>query len=248
SAVYTLDNPKAPKVILIKADREGGGFVKGTTSIEIAGHDDMSLTLIKSGSAKTRWIKQDPYRYLLVLAGRTGTFYDGSGPTFPMLIKTDGRQTQIDALGIYADGGKWAFGPIPAETYNEFMREPRKDSDVLLRLEITAAQYERGLRIVRTWERRVRNNELLYPDLTMDNILVAKQVTESLNQSGEKFKLYKLDWSINDHISNARLDDAPKSRIPFMYFKELKRLNQSLHVPDVKFYEIIRPAQKEAGQ
>ena len=74
----------------------------------------------------------------------------------------------------------------------------------MLRLEITAAQYERALKIVKTWERRARNNELLYPDLPMDNILLAKQVTESLNQCGEKFKLYKLDWSMEDHISSLR--------------------------------------------
>ncbi|HET9532851.1 MAG TPA: hypothetical protein VFQ92_21025 [Blastocatellia bacterium] len=244
SAVYTFDNPKAPKVILVKAEKEGGGFTKGITSIEISGYDDTSLTLVKPGSGQTRWVKVDPHRYYLVLAGRIGIFYDGSGPTFSMVVKTDGEQTQIDALGIYDGGGKWAFGPIPVEVYKEFMKEPAKGSDVLLRLEITAAQYERSLNVVKTWERRVRNNELLYPDLTMDNILVAKQVTETLNLCGERFKLHKLDWSLDDHISHAELDDPPRGRIPYMYFKELKRLNQSAHVPDEKFYEHVRMAQK----
>lgn len=248
SAVYTLDNPKAPKVILVKSDKEGGLFAQGTTSVEIAAHDDTSVTLVKPGSAPTRLVRVDPHRYFIVLAGRMGTFYDDSGPTFPMMIKTDGQQTQIDAVGIYADGGKWAFGTIPAETYNQFMKEPGKGSDVMLRLEITVAQYERGLKIVKTWERRARNNELLYPDLWMDNILVAKQVTESLNQCGEKFKLYKLDWSMEDHISSSSpRDDNPFTRIPYLYFKELKRLNQSLHVPDEKFYGLGR-MQKQAGQ
>ncbi len=248
SAVYTLDNPKAPKVILVKSDKEGGLLMQGTTSMEIAAHDDTSVTLIKPGSAPMRLVRVDPHRYFIVLAGRMGTFYDDSGPTFPMMIKTDGQQTQIDAVGIYADGGKWAFGTIPAETYNQFMKEPGKGSDVMLRLEITAAQYERGLKIVKTWERRARNNELLYPDLWMDNILVAKQVTESLNQCGEKFKLYKLDWSMEDHISSSSpRDDNPFTRIPYLYFKELKRLNQSLHVPDEKFYGLGR-MQKQAGQ
>jgi hypothetical protein len=236
SAVYTLDNPKAPKVILVKADKEVGGFAQGITSMEITGYDDTSVTLTKSGSAPTRWVRVDPNRYFIVLAGRIDTFYDHSGPTFPMMIKTDGKQTQIDAVGTYNVRGYWAFGTIPPETYKEFMKEPRKDSDVMLRLEITAVQYERGLKIVKTWERRAHNNELLYPDLTMDNILVAKEVTESLNQCGEKFKLYKLDWSMEDHISNSPLDSPPISRIPYLYFKELKRLNQALHVPDEKFY------------
>jgi hypothetical protein len=247
SAVYTLDNPKAPKTILIKSEK-AGAFAQGTTSFDIASHDDTSLTLVKPGSAPVRWVRVDPNRYFIVLAGRTGTFYDGSGPTFPMMIKTDGKQTQIDAVGIYALRGYWAFGTIPAETYNEFMKEPRKDSEVMLRLEITAAQYERGLKIVKTWERRARNNELLYPDLPMDNILLVKQMTESLNQCGEKFKLYKLDWSLNDHIStDSRLDDVLLTTIPFRVFKELKRLNQSLHVTDEKFYGHEK-MQKQAGQ
>lgn len=248
SAVYTLDNPKAPKTILIKADKNGGGFAEGITSMEITGYDDTSLTFVKPGSAPTRWVRVDSNRYFLVLAGRTGTFYDGSGPTFPMLIKMDGQKTQIDAVGTYNVRGYWAFGVIPAETYNEFMKDTRKDSDVMLRLEITAAQYERGLKIVRTWVRRAQSNELLYPDLTMDNILVAKQVTESLNQCGEKFKLYNLDWSMEDRISNSLLDSPPISRIPFLYFRELRRLNESLHVTDEKFHEAEHPMQLRGGR
>jgi hypothetical protein len=248
SAVYTLDNPKTPKTILVKADKEMGVFAQGTTSFDIASHDETSLTLTKPGSAPVRWVRVDPDRYFLVLAGRTGTFYDGSGPTFPMVIKTDGKQTQIDAVGIYALRGYWAFGTIPAETYNEFMKESRKDSEVMLRLEITTAQYERALKIVKTWERRARNNELLYPDLPLDNILLVKQVAETLNQCEEKFKVYKLDWSLNDHISTAsRLDDVLQTTIPFMFFKEMKRLNESLHVTDEKFYGHDK-MQKQTGQ
>ena len=237
TAGYTLDNPKAPQVILVKADKEAGGFAQGMTSMDITRYDDNSVTFTKPGSSPIRWVRVDPNRYFIVLAGRIGTFYDGSGPTFPMMIKTDGQQTQIDAVGIYRGrDSHWAFGTIPADTYNEFMKEPSRDTDVMLRLEITAVQYERGLKIVKAWERRSRNSELLYPEYTMNNILVAKEVTETLNQCGEKFKLYNLDWSMNDHISHSPLDSPPISRIPFLYFKELKRLNESLHVGDEKFH------------
>ena len=134
--------------------------------MDVTAYDDTSVTLTKPGSTLARWVRVDPYRYFIVLAGRVGTFYDGSGPTFPMLIKTDGRQTQIDAVGTYDVRGYWAFGAVPPETYQAFLKEPRQESDVMLRLEITAAQYERGLKIVKTWERRARNNELLYPEWT----------------------------------------------------------------------------------
>lgn len=237
SATYQLDNPRAPKAITFTATKAGGGFAQGATSMKVIKYDDASFTCENAGSGAISWIRVDPHRYFLVLAGRSRTFYDNSGPAFPMLIKMDGQQTQIDAVGIYSIRGKRMFGPIPAETYQDFMKDPRAASDVMLRLEITPAQYERGLKILRTWERRAQEGVLLYPDVSLDNILLVKQVTEILDQCGEKIKLYKLDWGYEDKIS----DNNPPPHIPFLFFKEMRRLNESLHVRDEKFHEYGRP-------
>lgn len=242
TATYKLDNPKAPKAILFKADKAGGGLDKGATSLSITGYDDESMTCAKSGYEPTRWVKVDPNRYFIVLAGRSGVFYDLSGPAFPMLIKMDEGKTQVDALGIYSVRNSEAFGPVPAEIYNEFMKETTKASDVMLRLEITGAQYERGLKVLRHWERRLQEGTLLYPDLSMDNILLVKQVTETLNQCSQKIKLHNLDWGIEDKIS----DKTKPTHIPFLYFKELRRLNESLHVRDEAFQDQTR--MRQAGQ
>ncbi|HEX5082661.1 MAG TPA: hypothetical protein VFY40_11485, partial [Blastocatellia bacterium] len=118
------------------------------------------------------------------------------------------------------------------------MKESRAASDVMLRLEITPAQYQRGLKILQTWDRRAREGALLYSDLSMDNILLVKQVTESLNQCGEKINLYKLDWGVEDKIS----DDNPIPQVPFLFFKEMRRLNESLHLRDEKFQEYTTAA------
>ena len=236
SAGYMLDDPKAPKAVLFREISGGGKFPLGTSSLDITGYDDSTLTVKMPGHEAMRWTRLDSSRYFIILAGRVRTFYDGSGPTFPMMVKTDGRHTQIDAVGTFPSGNSWAFGPIPVEIYSEFLKEPKQDSDIMFRLEINGPQYERGLKIVQTWERRVREGALLYADTRLDNILVAKQVTESLNQCGERIKLYKLDWSLEDGISSSSpKDDNPISRIPFLYFRELKRLNESLHVGDEKF-------------
>ena len=184
-------------------------------------------------------------RYFLVLAGRRGTFYDKSGPAFPMLIKLDGELTRVDAVGVYSDQGQRKFGTVPEEAYREFIKEPSAASDVMLRLEITSAQYERGLKILRTWERRINEDALLYDDVFMDNILLVKQVAESLNQCGEKeVKLYKLDWSAEDRLS----EGVQISLIPLLFFKELRWLNESLHVRDDKFQEYRDAAAKQAKQ
>ncbi|HVF90516.1 MAG TPA: hypothetical protein VNH22_10650 [Blastocatellia bacterium] len=244
TATYKLDDPGAPKAITFKAAREGGGFAQGTTSMGIAGYDDVSITCVRPGVGPVRWVRVDPYRYFVALVGRSGTFYDRSGPAFPMLLKIDEGKTQVDAVGIYAIRNAPIFGTVPPETYNEFMKEPGNGSDVMLRLEITGTQYERGLKILRTWERRVMESELLYPDIFMDNILLVKQLTESLNQCGERIKLYNLDWGVDDKVS----DNRRPSHIPFLYFKELRRLNESLHIRDEKFGEYGHQMQKSAGQ
>ena len=245
-ATYTLDDLKAPKRISFTTPEGVGAIAQGTTLLEITGYDDQSFTFVRPGYGPTRLVRIDAFNYYLVLAGRSGTFHDGSGPTFPMVIKMDGGRAQIDAVGIYSAGGKWVFGSIPAETYNEFMEEPRKDSDVMLRLKITEAQYERSLKIIRTWERRAREGTLLYPDIELSNILLVKQVTEGLNQCGEKIKLYNLDWGVNDHISEITAKN-PASRAPFMYFKELRRLNEPLHVRDEQFHG-NKPSKQPTGR
>jgi hypothetical protein len=187
----------------------------------------------------------EPHRYFLVLASRNGTFYDKSGPAFPMLIKLDGERTHVESVGIYSIQGKRKFGTVPEESYREFMKEPSAASDVMLRLEITSSQYERGLKVLRTWERRVREGALLYSKSSMNNLLLLKGVTESLNQCGEKeIKVYKLDWSLEDKLS----DEIPPEHVPFLFFKEMKRLNESLHVRDDKFQEYRDAAARQAKQ
>jgi hypothetical protein len=242
---YKLDNPKAPKSISFTITREGEGSAQGAPSMKIVKYDDTSFTSENGDSSSVlQWVRMDPNQYFLVLAGRSGVFYDRSGPTLPILIKSDGRETQIDAVGIYFVGGKPYFGSIPAEYRDEFMKDSLGDSDVMLRLAVSGPQYERGLKVLRTWDRRAREGALLYPDVFMDNVLLVKQVTETLNQCGATVKLYTLDWGVYDYIS----ENNPPSRAPFLYFKELKRLNESLHVPDVRFQESTHRVAGEARQ
>ena len=60
----------------------------------------------------------------------------------------------------------------------------------------------------------------------------------------KKIKVYKLDWSVEDRLS----DEIPPSQVPFLFFKEMKRLNESLHVRDDKLQEYRNTAAKQAKQ
>ena len=173
----------------------------------------------------------DAQQYYMILAGQTDVFYDRSGPTFVMLQRTAADETDVGAFGIYAGERKQpVFGPVPASVYERFVSESRKPSDVLLRLAISEPQYERALKVLQTWERRVRENALLYPEIAMDNILLVKQATEELNRCTQTLVPYELDWGLEDDISE-RNDIA---RIPYEYFRELARLNAARHVADAQ--------------
>lgn len=247
SAVYKLDDPKSPQSITFKATtKKGGVFGLGAYSMKIIKYDDTSFTCVKPRSGPAKWIRVDPSRYFIILAARTGEFYDGSGSAFPMLIKLVGRETQVEGVGTYSIKGTRAFGPVPPEAYTDFLREPRTDSEVMLRLEINAAQYERGLKILRTWERRVREDALLYQTGSyLNNVLLVKAVTETLNQCSEEIKLYKLNYV---HPDDWIAEQYAPPFIPFAYFKELRRLNEPLHLRDDKFLQATRPAMPPQGR
>jgi len=191
-------------------------------------------SLLAAGSCEdeAKQIGTDSARYFMVLAARTGVFYERSGPALVALMKAGANDYDVGALGIYAGDSKQpVFGPVPASSYEEFLLDTgraAKESDVMLRLEINAAQYERALQVLRSWERRVREKALLYPDIALDNILLVKQATEELNRCTRTIVSYDLDWGLQDDISEHH---APL-RIPYEYFKELERLNGARHVSD----------------
>jgi hypothetical protein len=192
-----------------------------------------SLLAASSCEEEAKQVGTDSTRHFMILAARNGVFYERSGPAFVVLIRAGADDYDIGALGIYAGDSKQpVFGPVPASAYGEFMRETgkasSKKSDVMLRLEINAAQYQRALQVLRSWERRVQEKALLYPEIALDNILLVKQATEELNRCTRTIAAYDLDWGLEDDISE---NNGPL-RIPYEYFKELKRLNGARHVPD----------------
>jgi hypothetical protein len=208
--------------------------------MKVVSYDDSSLTCQIPGVAQTvRWTRVDPDRYFIILVARQNEFYDNSGSAFPMVIKLAGGVPKIDAAGTYIDHGRISFGAVPPETYKDYLREARGDSEVILRLEINFRQYERALNVVQEWQRRARDNALLYQHespFSLNNIVLVRAVTETLNLCQNDFDLYKLDYAYpRDWISN---DYSPEF-IPFFFFKELRRRNEARHIEYNKFQQIV---------
>ena len=244
TAKYEVDDPKAPEEISFTARGKNRIFGRTRIAMKVTGFNDSSITCQIPGVGETSWTRVDPDRYFIVLVAREGEFFDKSGSAFPVVIKlTAGGISKIDGAGIYSDNGTAAFGAVPAAAYKEYFREARGDSEVILRLEINSRQYERALKIVQEWQRRVREGALLYtsenalsPPTPLNNILLVKAVTETLNACQNDIDLYKLDYVFpGDWITN---EYGPEF-VPFNYFKELRRRNEARHIEYKKFQELV---------
>jgi hypothetical protein len=233
---------KAPdKKIAFTATGKDRIFGKTNATMKIVSYDDLSLTCEIPGVAGTvRWTRVDPDRYFLILVARQNEFYDHSGSAFPMVVKLAGGVPTIEAAGTYSSHGKAAFGTIPLEIYKDYLREARGDAEVILRLEINSQQYGRALKVVQEWQRRAREGALLYrsPDsnVLLNNLLLVRAITETLNLCQNDVDLYKLDYTYpNDWIS----DQHGPEFVPFFFFKELRRRNEARHIEYKRFQELV---------
>jgi hypothetical protein len=213
-------------------------------TMKLVSYDDTSITCAIPGIGTTRWTRVDADRYFIVLAARNGEFYDKTGSAFPMVIKLAAGAPTIDAFGVYPGKDGRAFGAVPQDVYKNYLRESRNDSETTLRLEINSRQYERALTVIKEWERRDREGALLYTTAAetlddptwLNNILVVKAVTESLNQCSDDVDLHPLNYVLKDDPITLKFGSA---YVPFYYFKELRRRNEARHIPDQKFQEIV---------
>ena len=240
TATYTIDDPEVPEIVSMKATGKNRIFGRRQAEMKVLKYDDVSLTCSIPGVGTTRWTKVDPDRYFIVLAARTNEFYDHTGSAFPVLIKLSGGVSEMNAVGVYSNHGKPSFGTVPPDVYKNYLREARGDSETVLRLEINGAQYDRSLKVVKEWQRRSREDALLYREpqspVTLNNILLVKAVTETLNQCSEDVNLYKLDYV---HPSDWLTDQYSPDLVPFYYFKELRKLNEARHITEQKFQQIV---------
>lgn len=232
-----IDEIDEPKSIAFTANGKDRIFGAARKTMKVVSFDDSSITCAIPGVGTTRWTRVDPERYFIVLAARNREFYDTSGTAFTMVIKATGDAPAIDVVGIYPNKEKTAaFGAVPPETYKAYLREAKGDSEVLLRLEINSQQYQRALGVIKEWQRRAREDALLYDQNPLNNILVVKAVTETLNQCSEDFDFYKLDYL---HPQDWITDQTSPEFVPFVFFKELRRRNEARHIDDKTFQELV---------
>ncbi len=239
-----IDELGKPESVSFTASGKDRIFGAVRKTMQLVSYDDTSITCAIPGIGTIRWTRVDPDRYFIVLAARKGEFYDTSGSAFPLVIKLAGGVPTIDAFGVYLAKDGRALGTVPPDVYKKYLREARNDSETIVRMEINSRQYERALKIIKEWERRDREGALLYTtaaetldDATyLNNILVVKAVTETLNQCSKDVNLYPLNYVHKDDWISNKVGSA---FVPFYYFKELRQRNEARHIDDKKFQELV---------
>lgn len=236
-AAFNLENPedqKNPKTLEFRPVAGSGRFPWGTGKFEVVRLDEERFTLVGSGMRQAEWARKDPYGYFLVLAAHRGTPPHQGGPAFGMLIKTGGRETEVESFGLYYHNGERVLGAVPEDLYRTLMKEPVSEQDAVLRVQVTAEEFARSLTVIRSWQKRAGEGALLFPaDSYLNIVMPLKEMAESLNQCHEAIKLHKLTW-LNDDPVGAK---TPEWALAFEYVRKLRQLNDLLHIPDGKFQQ-----------
>jgi hypothetical protein len=243
---YHLDKPTAPKSIEFTTERGNDVFPPGVTSMEITEYSDNSFTTVAPESGQpTQWVRAETHRYFLTLVARNRSAQTG-GYAFATWAALDGRGVEVEALGFQTvkdAAGKMApvFGPIPAEVYNgiadERNDERNNDKNVILRLELTEAEFARTQNVYRMWNNNAKNRALPYADPYLNALELLRSAAESLNQCREMVKVQKLTPAERERIISQQ--KLPQYLVEFI--GEMRKRNDELHVADAAFPWNWRP-------
>lgn len=252
---YKLKRPAAPKGIEFMTPRGNDIFQPGLTMFNISEYSDDSFTTVDLVSQqKTRWVREKTHRYFLTFAARDAALPNG-GTAFAMWTVMDGRGSHTQALGVHLtkdESGKPApvFEPIPAGVYERVTEKREKekksnnDENVIVRFELTQAEFETTYKTYKDWDKQVKSQALPHKDPYLNAIEFLTKTSEGLNQCGEKSKLDRptareRDESVSKHSL---------SQQPLEFIRLMRRKNNELHVADRAFPWGWRPLIQSPAQ
>ena len=147
-----------------------------------------------------------------------------------MLTKLDGQRTEVEALGVRlpanGPGPAAAFGPLPAAVTSEFARDDRRESHVMMRLELVESVYYRTRRVLKDWEQRVKEARLPSDDPSQLMMMFLADTIASVNVCGRTLELPEAG--------------APTPQ-PLDVIRLIRTLNDRRHVGDDQFPFVWEP-------
>jgi hypothetical protein len=245
---YKLDKPAAPKHIEFRTNRGNDAFVPGITLLEVIDYSDESFTTLDQVSEqKIRWVREQTHRYFLTFAARSAQLSPDQF-AFTMWTVLDGRKAKIEALGVHSSKDETGttipiFGQIPAELCehitedSERDRQSKKAETVIIRFELTQAEFEKNHQLYEMWEQYVKTQTLPYNNPYVNEMEFLSRALDGLNPCGAKAKLYKVAARQRDEI----VSQYRPSQQPFEYIRVMRRKNDELHIDDSMFPWNWRP-------
>jgi len=239
---YKVLPPPTALRLEFRTNRGNDLIPQGVTSWEIATYDDGSFTARQPESGEQiRWVRLLTHRYFITFASVNGPGEYG-GSAFAMWTTLDGRRITTEALGLevtrdHQGNGAGMFGRVSEALAGRFATEMQPESDVMLRLELNEAEYQRSHRMFEAWEARTRGLATTGPDAYPRAAEFLESAAARLNQCGTRLDL------------EARADAAPANvagdvdlnERPPRFVKVLRTLNDWRHVADEKFPLLWEP-------
>lgn len=234
---YRFDASPTSLRIAFQTGRGNDVFLAGTSWWEVAEYSDTAFTILNRESGeRSYWARVQTHRYFLTLAARRGS---GSlrGAAFVMWTRFDGQKIDLEALGTVAGRGAApaVFGRIPAALAAEFASERDDDGRVLLRIELSEAEYRRTRAAFAIWDERARKRTLAGVDPYALAAEFVNEAIERLNRCGTKIELP--DARVLAPEVDAR--DLPQRLLAFVRW--LRTTNESRHLTDGRFPAAWKP-------
>jgi hypothetical protein len=231
---YRLVPAREPRRIDFEARRGNDVFGAGTTSWEITGYSEDSFTARDPQAAagtQTVWQRVQTHRYFLTFAARN-TSDSGGAAAFVMWTTLDGHRTELDALGSVQRGAVTRFGKIPFDLARGFATQGDVSRDVMMRIEISEAEYRRTRAVHRAWSAEAGRDPRADPNGQASQFIEA--TIESLNRCTSRIRL--ADTGVMTQPS------AAGPHRPVELVRTLRQENDRRHVPDKAFPSLWKPA------
>jgi len=219
---YKLDDPQKPTTI--QYSHLSSGLFQSTQDVtmRIIKLDDKSFEFINPLFGPTTYTKVASYKYYIAFIAREASPSSPFGHTFVQWIKLDGRQTQTQAYGFYPEKHslKLFFVSVSGVLQNEYLKDNGIAGSVILRIQVSAADFERTLRVKDAWKNKEFSDKLDYNLYSASCKNFVQTVAATLNLCKRKIQL----------------PAVTTFQYPFSYLTELKRLNRSLDTSIQQMY------------
>jgi hypothetical protein len=178
---YEMDDPRRPRRLTFVARRGNDLFAAGESSWELTAYDDQSFTA-GTENAQSLWTRVQTHRYFLTFAHRPAEPAE-RGASLVAWTSLDGRRTVVEAFGVRSarDGREPRFGPIEPDVVEQLTAQ-RRESDLVLRIEINAAEYRRSHRMLEAWAALDSTGVLAHDDPYGQTLDFLQTVIESVNR------------------------------------------------------------------